>query len=494
MTAARSTPGPVAGERGAPAVRIAGLAKSFGDTAAVSDVELTVCTGSFLGLVGPNGAGKTTLLSMAIGLLRPHRGTAFVLGQDVWSRAGSVTAKQLIGALPDGLALPQRLTGTELLTYLGLLRGMPSDVGRDRSAELLDVLDLAHAGRTLIADYSTGMRKKIGLASALLHGPRVLVLDEPFEGVDPVSAAVGGARRADARGRVRRAGRRGTGPGAVMVRILIALRRTVLRNQLARTNPAMLLTGAGLVLLSAVGTIWLGLVAYPSQAAATDVLALVFLLWVGGRVAQSALAGDAVLRPELFSLLPLDRRRLARSLLVVGLLDPAGVFMAIAFGALIARGVHLGVAATVVAVVGVLLSLVLASVLATIAGAVLGPGSRRGHDVGTIVTAVALSVVAVAATLLPALDTALRRGSVPWLADALTWLPTGWGPVAVQAAARGDWLAVFGSLAGLAVLTVAAADWWPAVLSRRMDAAGRAAHPGGGRAGRRVFFPLAPLG
>ena len=279
-----------------------------------------------------------------------------------------------------------------------------------------------------------------------------------------------------------------------MVRVLIALRRAILRNQLARTNPAMLLTGAGLVFLSAVGTIWLGLVAYPNQAAGTDVLALVFLLWAGGRVAQSALAGDAVLRPELFSLLPLDRRRLARSLLVVGLLDPAGVFMAIAFGALIARGVSLGAAATVVAVVGVFLSLVLASVLATIAGAVLGPGSRRGHDVGTIVTAVALSVVAVAATLLPALDTALRRGSVPWLANALTWLPTGWGPVAVQAAGRGDWLAVFGSLAGLAVLTAAAADWWPAVLSRRMDAAARPAHAGGARSGRRSALPRTPTG
>ena len=279
-----------------------------------------------------------------------------------------------------------------------------------------------------------------------------------------------------------------------MVRVLIALRRTVLRNQLARTNPAMLLTGAGLVFLSALGTIWLGLVAYPSQAAATDVLALVFLLWVGGRVAQSALAGDAVLRPELFSLLPLDRRRLARSLLVVGLLDPAGVFMAIAFAALIARAASLGAAATAVAVVAVVLSLLLASVLSTIAGAVLGPGSRRGHDVGTIVTAVALSVVAVAATLLPALDTALRRGSVPWLANALTWLPTGWGPVAVQAAARGDWLAVVGSLAGLAVLAAAAAQWWPSVLSRRMDAAARPAHAGRARSGRWSALPQTPTG
>ena len=190
MTAPQSTPGPLTDATDVPALRIAGLAKSFGDTAAVSDVELTVGSGSFLGLVGPNGAGKTTLLSMAIGLLHPDRGTAFVLGQDVWSKTGSVRAKQLIGALPDGLALPQRLTGTELLTYLGLLRGMPEDVVRGRAAELLDVLDLTHAGRTLIADYSTGMRKKIGLASALLHGPRVLVLDEPFEAVDPVSAAV----------------------------------------------------------------------------------------------------------------------------------------------------------------------------------------------------------------------------------------------------------------------------------------------------------------
>jgi len=190
MTAAQPAPGPVADAGGGAALRIAGLAKSFGDTAAVRNVELTVSAGSFLGLVGPNGAGKTTLLSMAIGLLRPDRGTSFVLGRDVWSEPGSTQAKQLIGALPDGLALPQRLTGCELLTYLGLLRGMPADVVGERTTELLAVLDLAHAGRTLIADYSTGMRKKIGLASALLHGPRVLVLDEPFEAVDPVSAAV----------------------------------------------------------------------------------------------------------------------------------------------------------------------------------------------------------------------------------------------------------------------------------------------------------------
>jgi ABC-2 type transport system ATP-binding protein len=189
MTAAQLTPGPVTGGPAAPALALAGLGKSFGDTAAVSDADLSVPAGTFLGLVGPNGAGKTTLLSMTVGLLRPDCGTATVCGHDVWSAASSAAAKQLLGALPDGLALPQRLTGPELLTYLGLLRGMPEDVVAARTAELLDVLDLQHAGRTLIADYSTGMRKKIGLATALLHGPRVLVLDEPFEAVDPVSAA-----------------------------------------------------------------------------------------------------------------------------------------------------------------------------------------------------------------------------------------------------------------------------------------------------------------
>ncbi len=226
---------------------------------------------------------------------------------------------------------------------------------------------------------------------------------------------------------------------------------------------------------------------YPDPAAATDVLALLFALWLGGRVAQSALAGDAVLRPELFGLLSVERRRLAFSLLAVGLLDPAGLFMAVAFGALIARGARLGVVPAAVGLAAVILSLVLASVLSTVAGAVLGPGSRRGHDTGTIVTAIAISVVAVAGTLLPALDAALRRGSVPWLATGLRLLPTGWGPVAVEAAGRADWLVAAGSLAGLAVLTMVAAAWWPFVLTRRMDAAARPARAGAARRGSQAL-------
>ncbi|MFD6567050.1 ABC transporter ATP-binding protein [Micromonospora profundi] len=171
-----------------PALALRGLAKQFDGTVAVAGVDLDVPAGSFYGLLGPNGAGKTTTLSMAVGLLRPDAGSAWVLGHDVWR--DPVTAKRLLGVMPDGVRLFDRLTGAELLAYNGLLRGMDPAVVDRRAAELLDVLALGDAGRTLVVDYSAGMKKKIGLACALLHGPRVLVLDEPFEAVDPVSAAL----------------------------------------------------------------------------------------------------------------------------------------------------------------------------------------------------------------------------------------------------------------------------------------------------------------
>ncbi|WP_262285091.1 ABC transporter ATP-binding protein [Micromonospora sp. MA102] len=171
-----------------PALSLRGLAKRFDTKVAVAGVDLDVPTGSFYGLLGPNGAGKTTTLSMAVGLLRPDAGQARVLGHDVW--ADPVRAKGLLGVMPDGVRLFDRLTGAELLAYHGLLRGMDPAVVDQRAAELLDVLALTDAGRTLVVDYSAGMKKKIGLACALLHGPRLLVLDEPFEAVDPVSAAL----------------------------------------------------------------------------------------------------------------------------------------------------------------------------------------------------------------------------------------------------------------------------------------------------------------
>ncbi|EST39435.1 hypothetical protein N566_01970, partial [Streptomycetaceae bacterium MP113-05] len=177
-----------AGADGPPetAVRIRALRKNFGDQAAVDGIDLDLPAGRFVGLVGPNGAGKTTTLSMVTGLLRPDSGTVEIVGHDVWR--DPVSVKSRIGVLPEGLRLFERLSGRELLTYMGALRAIPSAESERRAAQLLEVLDLAGAQHKLVVDYSTGMRKKIGLAAALLHNPEVLFLDEPFEGVDPVSA------------------------------------------------------------------------------------------------------------------------------------------------------------------------------------------------------------------------------------------------------------------------------------------------------------------
>src|SRR3954451_1521222 len=170
------------------ALSLRGLVKRFETKLAVAGVDLDVPAGSFFGLLGPNGAGKTTTLSMAVGLLRPDAGRAEILGYDVW--ADPASAKALIGVLPDGVRLFDRLNGAELLAYHGLLRGMDAATVDQRARELLEVLELGAGNRTLVVDYSAGMKKKIGLACALLHGPRLLVLDEPFEAVDPVSAAL----------------------------------------------------------------------------------------------------------------------------------------------------------------------------------------------------------------------------------------------------------------------------------------------------------------
>ncbi|MBY8876695.1 ABC transporter ATP-binding protein [Actinacidiphila acidipaludis] len=171
-----------------PAVRVRGLWKRFGEQVAVAGIHLELPSGRFVGLVGPNGAGKTTTLSMITGLLRPDDGAVQIVGRDVW--ADPVAVKSRIGVLPEGLRLFERLTGRELLVYTGRLRGLPvAEVDR-RTGQLLNVLDLSGSQHKLVVDYSTGMRKKIGLAAALLHNPEVLFLDEPFEGVDPVSAQV----------------------------------------------------------------------------------------------------------------------------------------------------------------------------------------------------------------------------------------------------------------------------------------------------------------
>ncbi|HSZ49853.1 MAG TPA: ABC transporter ATP-binding protein [Streptosporangiaceae bacterium] len=173
---------------GDPAIAVLGLRKSFGAKEAVAGIDLEIAAGSLAGLVGPNGAGKTTSLSMMTGLLRPDAGKVLINGVDVW--ADPPAAKAIIGVVPADVRLFERLSGAELLEYAGRLRSMPAAEARERAAQLLDVLDLAEDAKRLVADYSTGMRKKAALGCALIHNPSVLFLDEPLEGVDPVSADV----------------------------------------------------------------------------------------------------------------------------------------------------------------------------------------------------------------------------------------------------------------------------------------------------------------
>ncbi len=168
-------------------LRASGLVKRYGQTLAADEVDLEIRQGSIFGVVGPNGAGKTTTLSMVTGLLRPDAGTVTVLDHDVW--ADPAAAKRDLGVLPDRLRLFDRLTGAQLLYYSATLRGLDGATARKRSADLAEAFGLGEALGRQVADYSVGMAKKIALAATLIHSPRVLVLDEPFESVDPVSAA-----------------------------------------------------------------------------------------------------------------------------------------------------------------------------------------------------------------------------------------------------------------------------------------------------------------
>ena len=183
-TAPARTPKPKPAET---VLDVRGLVKRFGDTIAVAGIDLAVEAGSFYGIVGPNGAGKTTTLSMVTGLLRPDAGTVRVHGVDVWS--DPVAAKRNMGVLPDRLRLFDRLTGAQLLFYSGTLRGLSDETVRARTADLANAFGFEDALNRLVTDYSAGMSKKIALAAAMIHSPRILILDEPFESVDPVSAA-----------------------------------------------------------------------------------------------------------------------------------------------------------------------------------------------------------------------------------------------------------------------------------------------------------------
>ncbi|MCP4373887.1 MAG: ABC transporter ATP-binding protein [Deltaproteobacteria bacterium] len=169
-------------------VETRGLTRHFDKKTAVDNLDLQVAEGEFFGFLGPNGAGKSTTILMLVGLLRPSSGQAFITGIDMW--AAPLEAKKQIGVLPEGMQLYQRLSAREFIRFSGTMYGVPKPDVTQRADELLDLLDLTDDADKLIVDYSHGMRKKTALAAAIIHNPRVLFLDEPFEGIDAISGRV----------------------------------------------------------------------------------------------------------------------------------------------------------------------------------------------------------------------------------------------------------------------------------------------------------------
>jgi ABC-2 type transport system ATP-binding protein len=170
----------------APAISTEHLTRRFGDLVAVQDVNLRVAPGQFFGFLGPNGAGKSTTIKMLTGLLAPSSGRMQILGVDLTQ--DSVAVKRQIGVVPEGMALFGRLTGSEYLNFVGRMYGLDRSTAAKRTAELLDFMQLVDQPKTLVTDYSHGMQKKLALAAAVIHGPKILFLDEPFEGVDAIAS------------------------------------------------------------------------------------------------------------------------------------------------------------------------------------------------------------------------------------------------------------------------------------------------------------------
>ena len=168
-----------------PPLRIIGLTKRFGDQIALDGLTFTVPHGACYGLVGPNGSGKSTTMRTVVGLARPDAGSVEVCG--VRTDVDIIAVRRAMGVMLDPLQLFERLTAREFVATIGELRGLDSDTVRQRSDEMFDVLEITDDADRAIAGYSHGMRKKTALIAALMHRPRLVMLDEPFEGVDPVS-------------------------------------------------------------------------------------------------------------------------------------------------------------------------------------------------------------------------------------------------------------------------------------------------------------------
>ena len=170
------------------AIQTHGLTRIFGELVAVNDVTFSVAQGQFFGFLGPNGAGKSTTIKMLTGLLEPTAGRIEILGQPFG--ANTLELKRQIGVVPEGMALLGRLTASEYLHFVGRMYGLDRTTTAQRADELLDFMQLANQGRKLVTDFSHGMQKKLALAAAVIHGPKVLFLDEPFEGVDAIAAGM----------------------------------------------------------------------------------------------------------------------------------------------------------------------------------------------------------------------------------------------------------------------------------------------------------------
>jgi ABC-2 type transport system ATP-binding protein len=169
-----------------PAIETTSLTRRFGDFTAVENVNLTVGAGQFFGFLGPNGAGKSTTIKMLTGLLAPTSGTIRILGADLTENSADL--KRQIGVVPEGMALFGRLTASEYLRFVGRMYGLDQATTEQRTDELLEFMNLAGEDKKLVTDFSHGMQKKLALAAAVIHGPKVLFLDEPFEGVDAIAA------------------------------------------------------------------------------------------------------------------------------------------------------------------------------------------------------------------------------------------------------------------------------------------------------------------
>jgi len=169
-----------------PAISTTNLTRRFGDFVAVDSINLRVTPGQFFGFLGPNGAGKSTTIKMLTGLLAPSAGRMEILGLDLASH--SLEVKQHIGVVPEGMALFGRLTGPEYLNFAGRMYGLDRETAAKRTTELLEFMQLDREPKKLITDYSHGMQKKLALAAAVIHGPKILFLDEPFEGVDAIAS------------------------------------------------------------------------------------------------------------------------------------------------------------------------------------------------------------------------------------------------------------------------------------------------------------------